>query len=259
MFNKIAGWVKLTSSAGVLGAASLKFAMMCARFTRLDSISMFTKFSRHPLLCRLRTSDMMVFRQIFIWREYAALDDTPNVELVIDCGAYVGYSSAYFLTAFPNSHLVAIEPNPGNFSVLKRNLARFSDRVNLHHAAVWSKPGSLSLSETQYRDGDLWTTHVRECRVNDPDTIAAIDIPTILEQSGHERISILKVDIEGAEAVLFRKGSGVETWIGKVDAIAIELHDDSDFGPCTPIFTDAISGQGFEISSSGELTICKHH
>jgi hypothetical protein len=123
--------------------------------------------------------------------------------------------------------------------------------VTLHHAAVWSKPGSLCLSETRYREGEAWSRQVRECRADDTDTIPAIDIPA------NERISILKVDIEGAGAVLFRRGNGVETWIGKVDAIAIELHDDSYFGLSTPIFTDAISGEGFEISRSGELTICK--
>jgi FkbM family methyltransferase len=257
MLNRVARWVQATSSGGILGAATMKFATMCNRFVWLNSILLFTKFSRYPLICRLRTSDREAFRGIFIWRDYAALDQTQNVGLIVDCGAYVGYSSAYFLSAFPNSHLVAIEPDPENYSVLIRNLSRFSNRVKLHHAAIWSKPGSLSLSETHYRDGEHWSKHVRECRVDDTYTIPAIDIPTILAQSEHERISILKVDIEGAEAVLFGKGNGVETWIGKVDNIAIELHDDSDFGPCTSIFADAIADQGFEISHSGDVTICK--
>lgn len=257
MLNRIARWVLATSSSGILGAVTWKLATMCNRFVWLDSFLLLTKFSRHPLICRLRTSDLAVFRQIFISRDYAALDQTQNVGLIVDCGAYVGYSPAYFLSAFPNSHLVAIEPDPENFSVLKRNLSRFSSRVNLHHAAIWSKPGSLGFSKTHYRDGGHWCKHVRECRVDDIDTISAVDIPTILAQSEHERISILKVDIEGAEAVLFGKGNGVEAWIGKVDNIAIELHDDSEFGPCTPVFAEAIADQGFEISHSGDLTICK--
>jgi len=257
VLNRIARGIQAISSGGILGVATLTFAMMCNRFAWLNSVLLSTKFSRHPLFCRLRTSDFAVFRQIFIWRDYSALDQAQNVGLIVDCGAYVGYSAAYFLSAFPNSQLVAIEPDPGNFSVLKRNLSRFSNRVKLHHAAIWSKPGSLSLSETHYRDGEHWTKHVRERRVGDTYTIPAIDIPTVLAQSEHQRISILKVDIEGAEAVLFGRGNGVETWIGKVDNIAIELHDDSDFGLCTPVFADAIAGQGFEISHSGDLTICK--
>jgi hypothetical protein len=115
MLDRIVKSVRAISTGGVMAAGSLAFAMMCNRFTGLGSILLFTKFSRHPLLCRLRTSDAMSFRQIFISREYAPFDDTQNVGLIVDCGAYVGYSSAYFLSAFQNSHVVAIEPDPGNF------------------------------------------------------------------------------------------------------------------------------------------------
>ena len=55
------------------------------------------------------------------------------------------------------------------------------------------------------------------------------------------------MDIEGAEAVLFKKGNGVDAWIDKVDNIAIELHDDSEFGPCTSVFADAIADRGFDV------------
>jgi hypothetical protein len=45
-------------------------------------------------------------------------------------------------------------------------------------------------------------------------------------------------------------------WLNQVDKIAIELHDDTVFGNATEIFCNAIRGQNFEISRSGELTIC---
>jgi len=69
---------------------------------------------------RRGTSDLSAFNQIFVQREYACLDDLVGVDLIVDCGAYVGYSSAYFLTQFPNSNIVAIEPDPENFSLLKK-------------------------------------------------------------------------------------------------------------------------------------------
>jgi hypothetical protein len=83
MLNRVARWVQATSSGGILGAATMKFATMCNRFVWLNSILLFTKFSRYPLICRLRTSDRAAFRQIFIWRDYAALDQTQNVGLLI--------------------------------------------------------------------------------------------------------------------------------------------------------------------------------
>ena len=257
MKNKISKWVKVVISLGLTGAATYLIAKICDTFN-LSGIGLLTsKFAKHPMRYRRRTSDLYTFHQIFIEREYACLDNLGHVDLIIDCGAYVGYSSAYFLTRFPSSHVVAIEPDPKNFSVLRKNLAPYGKRAKPLQAAVWSHPALLVFSETKYRDGQAWTMRVRECKIGEIPSITAIDISKILEQSGRQRISLLKVDIEGAEAVVFQRGSGVEKWIDRVDVIAVELHDDSEFGPCSDIFSTAISGQGFQISLSGELTICE--
>jgi hypothetical protein len=81
--------------------------------------------------------------------------------------------------------------------------------------------------------------------------MTAVDIGTLLETSGHERISILKIDIEGAESNVF--SSNYHSWIGKVDNLVIELHSNE----CRSIFTDAISKVKFSLSECDELTVCK--
>jgi hypothetical protein len=63
------------------------------------------------------------------------------------------------------------------------------------------------------------------------------------------------MDIEGAEAIVFSEG--YEAWLDKVDTIAIELHEDSDFGSAPEIFHTAVDGHGFELTRSGELTLCR--
>jgi hypothetical protein len=45
--------------------------------------------------------------------------------------------------------------------------------------------------------------------------MTATDIGTLLDRSGEQRISVLKVDIEGAERVVFVKN--YESWLPKVD------------------------------------------
>jgi hypothetical protein len=82
-----------------------------------------------------------------------------------------------------------------------------------------------------------------------------VDIATLLEGSGHQRISLLKVDVEVAEAVIFAED--FQSWLDKVDAIAIELHDDTTFGNGSEVFFAAIRGRNFHMSHSGELTICR--
>ena len=176
-------------------------------------------------------------------------------ELVIDCGANVGYSSAYFLSRHPSSRIIAVEPDPDNFAMLSRNLAPYGSRVSLVHAGIWSHPTRLALAGDPYRDGKEWSKQVRLANQGDNSTIDGVDIETLLSSSGQDRISILKVDVEGAEAEIF-SGNDL-SWLDKVDAIAIELHDDLVFGNATEIFFAAIEGRGFHVSRSGELTICR--
>jgi len=214
-----------------------------------------TELARHALQCRPGTSDLNVFHQVFVERAYACLDEIRDVQLILDCGANVGYSTAYLLSRFPASHVIAIEPDPGNFALLRGNLAPYGDSVKLLRSAVWSHPTGLVLSRAPYRDGMEWARQVRECQPGEDPELLGVDISTILRQFPDQRISILKMDIEGSEGVVF--GSNYQPWIGLVDNIAIELHDDSVFGNCSAVFATAISGRGFSVARHGELTVCR--
>ena len=213
--------------------------------------SLTTPYSLYPLACREGSSDPSVFQQIFIEREYACLDDLVDPRLIIDCGANVGYSAAYFLSRFPSSHVIAVEPDEGNFALLQRNLAPFGARARAIRAAVWSHPTSLKMSEVPYRDGREWARQVRACQPGEPGDLPGLDIGTLLSDSGQTSISVLKIDIEAAEKIVF--GSQYESWIGRVENIVIELHD----AECIRTFLRAIAGHPFQLSRSGELTVCK--
>lgn len=209
----------------------------------------------HPLWCRWGGSDYFVFNQIFRHPEYACVAGLPRVELVIDCGANAGYSAAYFLSRYPQCRLIAVEPEPGNFALLQRNLAPYGERAKPVHAGVWSHTADLVLVQEKYGDGLKWSKQVRPCREGEKADFKGVDIGSLLDSSGFDRISLLKVDVEGAEAVIF--GENFEAWLDRVDAIAIELHDDSMFGQATDVFHAAIQDRGFQVSHSGQLTVCR--
>jgi FkbM family methyltransferase len=175
--------------------------------------------------------------------------------LIIDCGANVGYTAAFFLSRHPDCRVIAVEPEPTNFDLLVQNLAPYGSAVRMIHSAVWSHPAWLVLDETRYRDGRQWSQQVRECRPGETPTMVAVDVGTLLDESGFERISLLKLDVEGAEAVIF--ASNYERWIDRVDNIAIELHDDSSFGNASAVFARAIANRGFVVSRHGEITVCR--
>jgi FkbM family methyltransferase len=218
-------------------------------------LTLTSKYARHPAQCRAHTSDLAVFRQIFVEREYRCLDDVAEASFIIDCGAYVGYSSAYFLSRFPRCDVVAIEPDPQNFELLKLNLAPYGNRVRTLRAAVWSHQTKLALSEVRFGDEDEWSREVRECSPDEDSDLLTVDIGSILNGSGHKRVSVLKVDIEGAEAVVFSKN--YESWIDRVDNIVIEIHKHRSFSDCAEVFEKAIAGRGFSRTRCEELTVCK--
>jgi FkbM family methyltransferase len=221
---------------------------------RLEVLS--TAHARYPLRCRPRTSDADVFRQMFVVRELSCLDDLEGAGLILDCGANVGYASAYLLSRFPGSEVIAVEPDLDNFRLLDLNLSPYASSATILRSAVWSHATRLTFTESPYRDGREWARQVRECRPGE-EGFQAVDIGSLLAGSGHDRIFILKVDIEGAEGVVF--AANYEAWIERVDNIVVELHDDSYFGDCTSIFSRAVAGRGFAVTRHQLLTLCRRN
>jgi len=203
-----------------------------------------------PVLFRYNSSDISVFSQIFIIDEYRPLNYLENVKFILDCGAYVGYSSAYFLSRFPEARVIAVEPDKKNFQLLKRNLEPYGNRVDVINAAIWTSEIGVKVSERAMGEEGEWVTTVRECAEGERPDVQAIDIDTLLDRHGAEMIDILKIDIEGAESVLF---SGEHGWVDKVRAFAIELHNEE----CRQAFYGALGSQQFSYSLSGEITIAQ--
>ena len=117
--------------------------------------------SLYPVKARLGgSSDLDVFGQVFQQNEYGWAAAVPSPGLIIDLGANLGYSSAYFLSCFPKCPAVlAVEPDPGNYALCRSNLAAYGNRARVLHGAAWSKPCRLVLSRGTFGDGREWATH----------------------------------------------------------------------------------------------------
>ncbi|WP_299638207.1 FkbM family methyltransferase [Devosia sp.] len=211
-----------------------------------------------PVSIRSRTSDINVFFQVFTGAyEHAVEGELKG--LIVDCGANVGFAAVYLLDRFPSCHVVAIEPEPGNFSCLVENTRRFGDRVVAVRSGVWSHPARLGLRERGFGDGREWSQQVMEVDTDDPDGFDAIDIPTIVKLARADRIALLKVDIEGAEVVIFGdRRHGALDWLAHVDNIAIELHDGTVFGQATEAFEESTKDFAGERFDAGELRIIRN-
>jgi FkbM family methyltransferase len=179
------------------------------------------------------------------------LDTVKRARFILDCGANVGYSSAYFLTRFPEATLIAVEPDPNNCAMLEANLSGFVGRYGVVRSAIWSRETGLMWDPTKSDGGHEWERAVRPVETGEVPMLFATTIEALLNQSREERISILKIDIEKSEIAVF--SDNFRGWLDRVDNLVIELHGQE----CASVFYKAIAGQGFVVSRCDELTVCQ--
>jgi|HubBroStandDraft_6_1064221.scaffolds.fasta_scaffold268619_1 FkbM family methyltransferase len=186
--------------------------------------------SARSLQVRLGTSDINVFVHIYRWGEYAwEFAESPRV--IVDAGAYTGLSTAYFAMRYPAAKIIAIEPDETNFQLLLRNTAAFAN-VQAVRAALWVESGSVALADPGYGPWGL--------RLDGPagtgTQVPAITMDEVLRDYQLDTVDLLKVDIEGSEKELFAEA---DSWISRVDAICLELHDRFKPG-CSRAFYQAV-------------------
>jgi FkbM family methyltransferase len=202
-----------------------------------------------PVVLRDAGSDLEVFRQVFCEQELSCVASLTNVKTIVDAGANIGLSVVYLASRFPESIIIAVEPDPANYAMLLRNTESLGSRVHCVNAAVWSECGKLSLNPVAYRDGSFWSKQfIPVVDSSESQSMAAVTIDELMSRHGLTGIDLLKIDIEGAEGEVFRCGGA---WLANTRAIVIELHDDTVFGPATVHFQEKTAGQ-FRLSHLGE-------
>lgn len=194
--------------------------------------------------------DVFSLTEIFYEQVYrVCLERLGPCSSIIDLGANVGMSTLYFRIKYPQARILAVEPHPGNFQLLTRNLERVMRGGEVHTlcAAVWDKPCKLAVTkETESH----WNTGFRfeECPPVCDSGIEGLPVGDIVQRSGFDHVDLLKVDVEGAETRMFQ---GDLDWLSKVKAIAIEFHETSrqDSG-----FDAIMSDHGYDLTESGGHT-----
>jgi FkbM family methyltransferase len=211
--------------------------------TKLDNLDRLLKVERKdikaPFYLRLKTNDIPTFDQVFINQEYDfETSSTPKV--IIDAGANIGLASIYFANKYPESKIIAIEPEDSNFRILEKNVAPYANIIPFQ-AALWDKnelvnlvnPGSGKwgfMTEDKERNEAL---HGDLCH-----QIQGNTVDRLMQDYDLQRIDILKIDIEGAEREVFNDSS---SWVENVDAMIVELHERMKSG-CNRSFYNGSNG-----------------
>jgi FkbM family methyltransferase len=186
--------------------------------------------SAKKILLRLGTTDVATFEHVFIDDEYGfSLTRQPSI--IIDAGANVGVSAAYFTLRYPMAKIVAIEPEPSNFAMLKKNAQLFPQIIPVN-AALWSHEGLVDVKDSGSGHWGMYTT---ECQEVAGTTVPATTLQALMQKLRIQYVDVLKVDVEGAECEIFKDAT---PWINRVGVICAELHDRVRPG-CSKVFEPA--------------------
>ncbi|MGD8203170.1 FkbM family methyltransferase [Pantoea sp. FN0305] len=115
-------------------------------------------------------------------------------EVFVDCGAYNGDSIAAFLAAIekrslPQPHKIyGFEPDSGNFAKLSAATASLG-YCHCYNKGVWSSTTTLHFDSGR----------ALSSKISDDESMASIDLITIDEVTAGEKVTFIKMDIEGAE------------------------------------------------------------
>jgi FkbM family methyltransferase len=167
----------------------------------------------HPIMLRPGTQDAMAVVNNIVREECGQLDPGFLPVSLIDAGAYIGDTSAYFLSRFPNLRSIALEPNPESHELASQNLTLYGDRVELLPYALAAHTDGAFISGEQMG---------AQVSLSDGVRVETTTVDALLDRLPGKRASILKMDIEGSEAEVF--SSSPEKWLPQVDCILVETH-----------------------------------
>jgi FkbM family methyltransferase len=202
---------------------------------------------KHPIHLRPNTTDNRVFRQVFGMGEYdISFPFIPRT--IIDGGGNIGLFSVLMANRFPEARIIAIEPDPDNFLQFKINTEHYPN-VTPINAGIWNKSCFLQVIDDGYGHYGLQVTAANEGIETD---LKAITIGDLMDQFNLENLDIVKLDVEGAEAMIFK--DNYDKWLSCTKMLIIELHEGCWPGSSAN-FELAIKNYPFNRRKNGEFLI----
>ncbi len=232
----ISAWNRLNNFSLCFGLFRGPLFFFWERISSRPQVFLAQAPDRKPLRLRSKTTDIAAFVQIFVHREYEfELGLSPKV--IIDAGANIGFSSIYFSIRYPKSLIIALEPEVGNYELLRQNVALYPNIVAINKA-LWSGNQALRIIDP---GKGKWGFQVQGDTILPKGrvlgTVEGVTLTQIMSDFGLSYVDLVKLDIEGSEKTIFESS---ETWISLVGVIAIELHDWLNPG-CSQSFFQATS------------------
>ena len=178
---------------------------------------------------RLNRGDIRAVSETWMNRDYELPFSPEAPRLLVDLGANIGATGCWLARRYGCERVIAVEPDPGNAALARRNFAANGIPAEVHDAAVGPASGTAFFAEARESTLGRLAESGRQIRV--------LDLPGLI---GSDRVDLMKVDSEGAEGELFGTSAA---WLAQVRGIIAELHPDyCDSSGVVSVLTEA----GFE-------------
>lgn len=172
----------------------------------------------------VRPIDHYSFKEIILWHEYSFiryLFKSSSPKIIVDLGANVGLFSVYMLSLWPLAQVHSLEAGNETYGMLHRNQKMNPElNWNTYQYAVWNQNGEIN-----FKVNELLSTSSYVSPGNNGEKVPAITLEnfcsTYLGKS--TRISLLKMDIEGAEEPVLQSSLNL---LARVENLIVEIHPD---------------------------------
>jgi FkbM family methyltransferase len=156
------------------------------------------------------------------------LPSQTEVRTVVDVGANVGASILFWRSRYPAAKIYGFEPEPDNFSMLRRNAEGLRD-VFVFNEALGDRTGEIRFIHSPGAGNEGgWSMYQRGARGGEKElTLPIVRGEEKMRALGIDRIDVLKVDTEGAERVVIA-GLGPQL-LARTGYVCGELHGERDF------------------------------
>ena len=142
--------------------------------------------------------------------------------IIVDAGGYIGTSAIALKQIYPKAKIIVIEPSRNNLAILKKNLEGISNIKIVYGALVGSSQKTITLNNRGTKE---WGYTVVSKPLDNPNAKPLQKTPAFLLKDllgQHEKIGLLKLDIEGGEYDLLK--NDIKT-LKKIPVVFAELHD----------------------------------
>lgn len=160
------------------------------------------------------TSDRQTWVDTFEHGYHLPPGDMPTPGTVLDLGANIGLTAAHYCALWPDATVLAVEMDPESCA-----LARLNAPCPVLSAAVTDTTG---VGWYQTHDVEPEAYALAQQREDGYQPAALLPLYTITASLPGGRANFVKMDVEGAEWQLLKRGGG--WWAARIGAILVELH-----------------------------------